>query len=40
MDGVANDGSTYKTNFWDAVRAGTYDPFYPAYNPLGVQVRP
>jgi hypothetical protein len=31
---VANDGSTYKTNFWDAVRAGTYDPFYPAYNPL------
>jgi hypothetical protein len=34
LDGVADDGSTYKTNFWDAVRAGTYDPFYPAYNPL------
>lgn len=34
LNGVAADGSTYKTNFWDAVRAGTYDPFYPAYNPL------
>ena len=35
FDGVMADGSTYKTNFWDfAVPAGTYDPFYPAFNPL------
>jgi hypothetical protein len=28
--GVAGDGSTYKTNFWDVVSLGAYDPFYPA----------
>jgi hypothetical protein len=28
--GVAGDGSTYKTNFWDVVALGAYDPFYPA----------
>ncbi|MCG6861098.1 MAG: PKD domain-containing protein [Chromatiaceae bacterium] len=27
--GLKGDGSTFKTNFWDAVAAGTYDPFYP-----------
>ncbi|MEN8175628.1 MAG: PKD domain-containing protein, partial [Pseudomonadota bacterium] len=27
--GVKADGSTYKTNFWDAVAGGAYDPFYP-----------
>ena len=27
--GVADDGSTYKTNFWDAIVQGAYDPFYP-----------
>jgi len=27
--GVAPDGSVYKTNFWDAVGLGAYDPFYP-----------
>ena len=32
--GMKADGSTYKTNFWDAVAAGTYDPFYPAFNPF------
>ncbi|MGB5563781.1 MAG: PKD domain-containing protein, partial [Sedimenticolaceae bacterium] len=29
FDGVLADGNTYKTNFWDAVNQGTYDPFYP-----------
>ncbi|MFZ1575444.1 MAG: Calx-beta domain-containing protein [Chromatiaceae bacterium] len=29
FDGVKSDGSTYKTNFWDGVANGTYDPFYP-----------
>ncbi|HYQ73186.1 MAG TPA: PKD domain-containing protein, partial [Gammaproteobacteria bacterium] len=28
--GLMDDGSTYKTNFWDAVAGGAYDPFYPA----------
>jgi len=33
--GLTADGSVYKTNFWDyPVPAGTYDAFYPAYNPL------
>ena len=27
--GVAPDGSVYKTNFWDTVASGAYDPFYP-----------
>ncbi len=27
--GLKDDGSTYKTNFWDAVAGGAYDPFYP-----------
>ncbi|MGE5154572.1 MAG: fibronectin type III domain-containing protein [Bdellovibrio bacteriovorus] len=34
IDGRKADGSTYKTNFWDTVKQGAYDPFYPAYNPL------
>jgi len=35
FDGVKADGDTYKTNFWDfPVPAGTYDAFYPAYNPF------
>ncbi len=34
LNGVRDDGSTYKTNFWNVIPAGTYDPFYPAYNPL------
>ena len=29
FDGVMANGDTYKTNFWDGVKAGTYDPFYP-----------
>ncbi|MEJ2309262.1 MAG: Calx-beta domain-containing protein [Gammaproteobacteria bacterium] len=34
-DGEQADGSTYKTNFWDyAIPGGTYDPFYPAFNPF------
>lgn len=32
--GVKGDGSTFKTNFWDTVAKGAYDPFYPAYNPF------
>ena len=28
--GLMADGSTYKTNFWDAVAGGAYDPFYPS----------
>ncbi len=28
--GLNDDGTTYKTNFWDAVAGGAYDPFYPA----------
>jgi len=27
--GLMDDGSTYKTNFWDAVASGSYDAFYP-----------
>ena len=27
--GRKSDGSTYKTNFWDAVANGSYDAFYP-----------
>ena len=34
FDGVRGDGTTYKTNFWDAVAAGTWDAFYPAFNPF------
>jgi hypothetical protein len=29
MRGLRPDGSTYKTNFWDAVAGGSYDAFYP-----------
>ncbi len=30
LDGVKGDGSTYKTNFWEAaVSQNAYDPFYP-----------
>ena len=28
--GLRADGSTYKTNFWDVVGGGAYDPFYPS----------
>lgn len=35
FDGVKADGSTYKTNFWQfPIPAGTYDAFYPAFNPF------
>ena len=35
--GVTADGSVYKTNFWDyPIPAGTYDAFYPAFNPFRV----
>ena len=35
FDGIMGNGDTYKTNFWDfPVPAGTYDPFYPAYDPF------
>jgi hypothetical protein len=35
FDGVMRNGDTFKTNFWNSpVPAGTYDPFYPAYNPF------
>lgn len=27
--GLKLDGTTYKTNFWDTVIRGAYDPFYP-----------
>jgi hypothetical protein len=27
--GLKLDGTTYKTNFWDTVNRGAYDPFYP-----------
>jgi hypothetical protein len=33
-DGLRSDGSSYKTNFWKTVGKGTYDPFYPAFNPF------
>ena len=33
--GRMGDGRTYKTNFWDfPIPAGTYDAFYPAFNPF------
>ena len=30
MNGVMADGGTYKTNFWEVIPLGAYDPFYPA----------
>lgn len=30
LNGLKADGSTYKTNFWNTVVQGAYDPFYPA----------
>jgi hypothetical protein len=30
MNGVMGDGGTYKTNFWEVIPLGAYDPFYPA----------
>ena len=27
--GIMGDGSTYKTNFWDALNVGAYNAFYP-----------
>jgi len=33
--GLTADGSIYKTNFWDyPIPGGTYDAFYPAFNPF------
>jgi hypothetical protein len=29
VTGLKQDGSTYKTNFWDTINLGAYDPFYP-----------
>ncbi len=30
LTGVMDNGSTYKTNFWDfPILGGAYDPFYP-----------
>jgi hypothetical protein len=29
VTGLKQDGSTYKTNFWDTINQGAYDPFYP-----------
>ncbi len=29
FEGRKSNGTTYKTNFWDAVARGAYDPFYP-----------
>jgi hypothetical protein len=29
LTGLNLDGSTYKTNFWDTIDQGAYDPFYP-----------
>ncbi len=35
FDGEMANGDTYKTNFWDfPIPAGTYDAFYPAFNPF------
>lgn len=35
FDGLMADGGTYKTNFWDfPLPRGTYDAFYPAFNPF------
>jgi hypothetical protein len=35
QDGLNDDGTTFKTNFWDfPVVAGTYDAFYPAFDPF------
>jgi len=35
FDGEMANGDTYKTNFWDfPLPAGTYDPFYPAFDPF------
>lgn len=39
FSGVKSDGSTYKTNFWDAIAHGAWDPFYPAYNPFDPAVK-
>ena len=29
LTGLKLDGTTYKTNFWDTIVLGAYDPFYP-----------
>jgi hypothetical protein len=34
FDGLKANGGTYKTNFWDTVDKGAYDPFYPGANPF------
>lgn len=35
LSSIAADGTVYKTNFWDTVLAGAYDPFYPFEDPFG-----
>jgi len=30
LNGVRSDGGTYKTNFWEVIPPGAYDPFYPS----------
>ncbi|MEN8108345.1 MAG: Ig-like domain-containing protein, partial [Pseudomonadota bacterium] len=35
LSSVAADGTVYKTNFWDTVLQGAYDPFYPYEDPFG-----
>jgi hypothetical protein len=36
---LAGDGTVFKTNFWDAVNIGAYDPFYPpVVTPLTIPV--
>ena len=40
---LAPDGPLFKTNFWDTVNAGAYDPFYPpppAVPPLATIMQP
>lgn len=29
FNGIADDGSVYKTNFWEGIASGAYDAFYP-----------
>ncbi len=31
--GLAPDGTLYKTNFWQIIAQGAYDPFYPGFLP-------
>ena len=41
LSSLTAEGTVFKTNFWDAVLQGAYDPFYPHLNPFnGVQLTP